>query len=195
MELVSIGILDIALVFLILLAVASIIERVIEFLTVVMDFLEPYIGLDQLWKRLGERIQRKFAKRLEEAAQKGKTEMTMVLNVIKGVLFRPDLPAGFPATVRVDLIRKIILMTSLQIVGIIVGIFLCSKAHLNAFELLKQLGVATIKVSKTLGIIITGILVGFGTGPIHAMIKFAEDKKERQKIRAAVAKLRQAGIK
>lgn len=189
MELMT-SVLEIGLVFLVVLVAATIVERILEFFSIILEFIEPYIQLDKLWRRLGITIQKKFIKELEKAKGKDRKEIILILNVIQNILFRKDTPAGQPAILRIDLIRNAIMRLVMGIIGIVLGIFLCWRANLNIFDMMSELGVIEISINRVLAVIITGILVGSGTSPIHSIIKYAESKKEDKKREAEMARLK-----
>jgi len=74
----------------------------------------------------------------------------------------------------------------LQISGCVVGIFLCFKGDL---ALLKMLGSPLGPSSLATGIdyILTGILIGTGTEPIHALIRFLQAKHESAQVEEAAS--------
>lgn len=184
------NILEISLVFMAVIVAATIIERFLEFISIIIDFIEPYAKLDKLWRKVGAYLQKKFISELKKTEEKNKKQVLLVLKALQSVLLRKKIQQGQPVTIRIDLIRKVIVRVFMSMLGIAIGIFLCSKADLNIFNMINELDVITINVHPVLAIIISGILVGSGTSPIHSIIKYAESKKEHQKRQAEIARLK-----
>ncbi|MBN1349100.1 N-acetylmuramoyl-L-alanine amidase [candidate division KSB1 bacterium] len=65
----------------------------------------------------------------------------------------------------------------LQIGGCLVGIFLCGRGDIGVFKMLNS-PLGTGALYTWLDYIFTGILIGTGTEPIHAMIRFLQAKKD-----------------
>ncbi|MBN1349099.1 hypothetical protein JXJ21_06810 [candidate division KSB1 bacterium] len=184
------NVLEISLVFIVALVAATVIERLLEFIAIIMDFIEPYIKLDRLWYKLGLVIQKKYTAILESAKKKNKEEFLMALKALRSVLFRENAQPGLPAIIRLDLLRKAVIRIFMVLLGVIFGILLCGLAMLDVFQMINELEVISLNVNSTLAIILSGILIGAGTSPVHSIIKYAENKKESQKRQAEIARLK-----
>lgn len=182
--------LNIALVFFIVLVSATIIERLLEFLMILLDFLDPYIKLNRVYWGLAEFIKRRMEKHLRAAQEKGRKEMKLVMNVIKSTIFKANVKTGEPVIIRVDLVRKALMVAVIQGLGILVGIWLAFQIRMDMFDMMNQLGVTDFHVKSFWAKLLTGILIGAGTGPIHSFIKYVESKKESQKRQAEIARLK-----
>lgn len=184
------SILNIALLFFIILVSATIIERMLEFLTILLDFFDPFIRLHRVYWGLAGFVKRRMEKNLRQAQVVGRKEMKLVMNVIKTTIFKTNIQAGEPVVIRVDLIRKVLMMAIIQGLGLIIGIWLAFEIRMDVFKMLNQLNVTEFHVNPFWGKTLSGVLIGSGTGPIHSLIKYVESKKEGQKRQAEIARLR-----
>ncbi|MCK5738026.1 N-acetylmuramoyl-L-alanine amidase [bacterium] len=73
--------------------------------------------------------------------------------------------------------EKIVLRFFLQLIGAIVGTVLCFTGKMGVFTLLKT-PLGTSLAATYADYVLTGILIGAGTEPIHTLIRFLEAKRE-----------------
>jgi hypothetical protein len=184
------SVINIALLFFIVLVSATLIERMLEFLTILLDFLDPFIRLHRVYWGLAEFVKRRMEKNLRQAQAVGRKEMKLVMNVIKTTVFKANIQAGEPVVIRVDLIRKALMIAIIQGLGIFIGVWLAFGIRIDIFKMMNQLGVTEFHVNPFWGKAVTGVLIGSGTGPIHSMIKYVEGKKDGQKRQVEIARLK-----
>jgi len=187
-----IGVTQVAAVFFILLAAATVVERVIRVAMVTLDFFEPVLGLPKLWRKLSEAIQKAIVRRLAQAEQTGDVQRGIVLRLLQHWLLGETRP-GQASVLRVEVVRKLVMATFLQLIGFVLGVVISLLADLNVFARLEALGVLQIELSKGIEIFLTGLLVGSGTEPLYQLIKWGEHKKEQQKTKAAMVKAQTSG--
>lgn len=184
------SVINIALLFFIVLVSATLIERMLEFLTILLDFLDPFIRLHRVYWGLAEFVKRRMEKNLRQAQAVGRKEMKLVMNVIKTTVFKANIQAGEPVVIRVDLIRKALMIAIIQGLGIFIGVWLAFGIRIDIFKMMNQLGVTEFHVNPFWSKAVTGVLIGSGTGPIHSMIKYVEGKKDGQKRQVEIARLK-----
>lgn len=185
-------IINIGLTFFILVVSAVIIERFLQFLSITINFLEPYIKLDKLWWLISAFIQRKLERGLRKAQASGRKEMQLVINAVKATVFKVNPAAGEPVIVQVSLVRRVMKAIILQIIGIAVGILIAFKTQMNIFILVNKLQVTDLYVNPFWAKLLTGILIGAGTNPVHSVLNYIEGQKESQKKQAEVAQIKAA---
>jgi len=184
------AILDIILVFFGVLVSATIIERLLEFLSIVLEYFEPYIKLDKLWWAISRYLQKKFAEALKKVESKGQKNVRKVIDAVKANIFKANTQVGEPVIIQVCSVRKVVITIMIQLIGIIIGISIAFKTNMDIFERVAQLGLNQFKVTHFWGELLTGILIGSGTSPVHSLIRYAESKKESQKRQAQIAQLK-----
>jgi hypothetical protein len=186
------SILNITLIFFILIVAATIIERFLEFISSLLEFFEPKLRLDKLWFALARRIQKAIVHQFARLEAKSPKARQVIFNAIKTITYKRSTAAGEPIVLRIDFIRKVMLHVIMQIIGVLMGILLAFLTHMNVFAMINMLNITEIRIPTILGILITGILIGSGTSPVHSIIKYAEDRKETQKRDAEIARLKNA---
>lgn len=77
----------------------------------------------------------------------------------------------------------------LQMSGCFLGVILCVKGDLGLFHLLKASGIAA-----WVDYLLTGILIGTGTEPIHSLIRFLQAKNEASQSEATTAEVQSAPV-
>jgi hypothetical protein len=182
---------NIGLVFFILLVSAVIIERFLQFMSIAINFLEPFVKLDKLWWHTSVRIQEKLKRGLLKAQSSGRKEMQLVINAVKSTVFKANPAAGEPVIIQVALVRRVMLAIILQLIGISIGILIAFKTNMDVFALVNELDVTHLYVNPFWAKLLTGILIGSGTSPVHSVINYIEKRKENQKQQVEVEKLRE----
>ncbi len=139
-----------------ILVVATVIERLLEYLSLAWPYVAK--GLLWLWNRLFPRTQPRADERPPE-------------------------------------LKKLRKQLVLQSLGILIGIAICWRAQLGIFGQLE--GTASGRIGETLtgwfvsragtwlDFVVTGILVGLGTEPIHSIITTILRRKDLRRARAA----------
>lgn len=186
------SVLNITLIFFILIVAATIIERFLEFISILIEYFEPKIKLDKFWFLLAQKIQSAIVHQFKKLEARRPKIRQLIFNTIKSITYKRATAAGEPIVLRIDFIRKVILHVIMQIIGIILGIVLAFLTQMNIFNMVNMLDITEIRVPSVLGIFITGILIGSGTSPVHSVIKLAEDRKDSQKREAELARLKSA---
>jgi len=184
------SILNVTLVFFNVLIAATIIERLLEFISILIEFFEPIIWLDKLWGMLATKIQRSFIRQLEQSKHHGHRRRRLILKAVKSIMFKNSTTSGVPVVIRIDLVRKIALRIIMQVIGIIFGISIAFQTNMDVFQMVNKLGITDIPIPAFWSVLITGILIGSGTSPVHSIIKYAEDLKENEKRNAEIAEIK-----
>jgi len=164
-----------------ILVVATVIERTLEVINLIAPYLWMY--LFRLWNWLTVKVFLPL-KRKETGPPKRWTGPTLreIVHPKEKVKSRRDILGN---------------QIWLQSFGIILGIFVCWRTHLGIFAQLQgvaegpPLGNLTDwfvqHAGSWLDYVLTGILVGLGTDPIHSIIKFIIRKRETRKIKVEAA--------
>ena len=156
---------DVLSVLTILLLTSASVERFLEFLTKAIESL----GLFSQNKKgtLAAYAEKQMER--PEVTDESTTEMDDTLNSAEGdpsTLVVLD-PGKIPNR---NLITKKFI---LQMSGGVLGLILCIKGDLGLFHMLKATGIA-----RWVDYLLTGILIGTGTEPIHSLIRFIQAKNE-----------------
>ncbi|MBN2090536.1 hypothetical protein JW964_13060 [candidate division KSB1 bacterium] len=186
------SVLNITLIFFILIVAATIIERLLEFVSILIEYFEPKLKLDKFWYFLAQKIQKAIVHQFEKLEARNPKTRQLVFNAIKAITYKRSTAPGEPIVLRIDFIRKVMLHVIMQVFGILMGILLAFLTHMNIFTMINTLEITEIRIPFVLGVLVTGILIGSGTSPVHSIIKYAEDRKESQKREAEIARLKNA---
>jgi hypothetical protein len=169
---------------------ALIIERLLEIIKSVYDFIEAKYDWTDFWNQRALSIRERLQNRLESA--RDPKEKSFV-----GDLASRYLNKAFPGyegvpVISANKLRSLTVKTVVKSVGIITGIVIALFVGINVFELVAvvtqsdpdvaiPLGVFDVKLPGWLGCVITGIIMGLGSGPMHKFIVALERaRKKRQ---------------
>ncbi|MCK5738025.1 hypothetical protein KAH55_02545 [bacterium] len=179
--------LNIALVLFFVLVAATVLERFIEFMLSILAFCEPRLSRFYWWiaRRLKSWLNRKLALKKDDARS-----IQFVVNVVKSVLLKKRVAAGEPIFIQVDFIRTLVIRVLTQAIAILLGITVAFGTHMNVIELVNSLALTNIHLPSWLGMLLTGILIGSGTSPVHSLIKGVEHRKDEKKREAQTAYLK-----
>lgn len=168
------------------------IERLMELMRAVEDHLEARRGDMGKWQMKAERLRDRIEVRLEMA--KG-TDPTVFQRVLSAVcLYLSPAPKGSTGLIAVsaDQVRNMSIRLRYKLIAVLLGIFFAWAFKLDLFELVNQmihepnqttvLGLNfSIKPSPRLGIILSGIAMGFGAGPVHKLIVALERARQTRR--------------
>ncbi len=182
--------LDVLLIFFIVLVAATVIERLLEFVSIILEYITPFIRLNRLWYAVSTKIQQRAIQELSQLTTHDSKKRRLILNVFKNVILKSDAQPGEPVVIQVDAVRKISMEIIMHTLGIIIGILLAWFSEIDILKILQQLDIIYIHLDRIWSVLLTGIILGTSTGPIHSIIRYAENKKESQKREVEKARLK-----
>lgn len=182
MEVVNQSVLLLALAILL----ASGVERILEIVRSVQDYLAARRQDYSRWNTRAESLRDLVESRLDNAKSgTGGRFGLQLLTVSKYLSPVPSSEGGLIA-VSADTLRKMTLKLSYKIIAIIVGIVLAALFGINMFDLVRaslpQTGQAgNFLVPGWLGVALTGVSIGLGAGPMHKIITALERARDARR--------------
>lgn len=181
--------LDITYVYLFVLTLALLVERIMEVLMDVWGYIEWKTNGYKRWNRRAEKIRRKFEIR---AGSRLLVDAASLAGLARRVRTYTDtdeaMPPGNTIIISGKAVRRAFVATASRIVASILGIVVCTVAGINFVAVIGQeLALDTpllAGVPVWLQIALSGIIIGLGSEPVHHMITNLERRREDRARRA-----------
>jgi hypothetical protein len=168
----------ITVMFAAVLAFTLLIERAIEVLKAGYDLLDSYLDFAKFWTRKTRQTGAYMEKQLRKFEFVDAKRSAAIFNRFHDLLLGPS--AGYNGTVPMlcgDLMRAVYVKIGSKVVGTAIGVIIAFSLD---FDLLAaaQGQPFTALVPTFKGMLLTGIAMGLGTGPMHKLIRVVEKKRE-----------------
>ncbi len=155
------------------LALAFVIERVLEVLKAGVDLADSWGDWHKFWTRQAEGLKVVLEKRLRVFQHLGPERVAQALRRAYDMLLRT--PDGDPMVVPVlsgDLVRVAWIRLGSKLLGIVLGVALAFRFHIDLFSSFKP-GAE----SAWYWVALSGAALGLGAGPVHKIITTIETKR------------------
>lgn len=173
---------------------ALIIERLLEIAKSIYDYIEAKKDFSGFWNRRAISIRERLQNRLEKAKE-NKLQKT-VFEYLASRYVNADHPGyeGAPV-ISANKLRAFTVKGVSKTIGAILGITVAFSLGINVFSLIAQwtntpealsLGLFQVDLPDWLEYIITGVIMGLGSGPMHKFIAALERAKRNRKSTEAV---------
>ncbi len=176
-EVVSSGVLAQATVFFTLvLALALVIERILEILKAAYDLVDSRWDFYRFWTARAERTRAYVQRRLRIFEYVGEQPAAALLSRFSEMMLGPQ--HGYDGAVPVlagDLVRAVWVRLAAKLLGMLIGVGFAFLLHLNLLIWASD----SSPLPGPAGVALTGALLGLGSGPVHKVI--TEIEKRRQK--------------
>lgn len=163
------------------------VERLLELVRAVFDHLEARQGPEgaEKWQARAEKLRRQIEVRLNNASSAGHGALQLALSIVCRYLGPPSADSGGLVAISVEQVRSMSIRLRYKIFAIALGILLAFAFELDLFalvdeELRREAGKA-ILLPAWLGIVVSGVAMGFGAGPVHKIITALEDARRKRK--------------
>ncbi|MAD45309.1 MAG: hypothetical protein CMI02_19800 [Oceanospirillaceae bacterium] len=167
------------------------IERLLQILKAVYDFLEVHYHWYEHWNRRALTVSGQV-----DAAMQGKALQKALGRAVKEYL-KDDYPGleGVQA-VSADALRRLTIKAVSKVLAVALGIAIALVLQIDMFALIEELNRAALADAPTstlqtyfstryipgwLGQLLSGIAIGLGSGPVHKVISALEKSRQRRK--------------
>ncbi len=176
-DVVSAGVLAQAtVVFTLALALALVIERILEILKAAYDLVDSRWDLYRYWTARTERTQRYIERRLRIFQYVGEQPAAALLNRFSEMMIGPQNgPTGQVPILYGNAVRAVWVRLAAKLLGMAIGVGFAFLLHLNLLVWASD----SSPLPGAAGVALTGALLGLGSGPVHKVI--TEIEKRRQK--------------
>lgn len=176
-------ILTLTYLYLLVLLLALLIERTMEVLMAIWEFLELKLQLHNVWNRRANRLKGTFAGKVL-----AKLESRQILSLEIDPRTRHYTNAdrvihpGTTVVFSAASVRHVVVRTAAFIITTTLGVILCYWADINLITLVKDAVAPTHipmldVVGSRIQLIVSGLIIGLGAEPVHRWIKRLEDTK------------------
>ena len=169
----------ITVLFAAILAFTLLIERAIEVLKAVFDLVDSYFDFADYWTRKTRQTQRYMQRQLRVFEYVDARRASAIFNRFHDLLLGPS--AGYHGTVPMlcgDLMRAVYVKIGCKIVGLTLGIGIAFSLDFDLLAAAARGQDLGSIVPSTKGMLLTGIAMGLGSGPMHKLIRVVEKKRE-----------------
>jgi hypothetical protein len=175
-------------VFAFILALALLIERLLEVLKSIYDYIDCRMGMDEYWTKKAGELQKKIEANLK-ALEKGNQDRIKTL--IRQ--YADKLVGGGEngvITISGDLLRATSVRFVAKLIAIALGITLALCFNLDLVSMwqaaAKSDGITSgLKLHETSKEILTGVALGLGSGPLHKIITTIERQRKKREAKKA----------
>jgi len=186
-------IVEFANVFILVLLLALLVERTMEILSAIWEYLEWKTGMHGFWNQKTFRLKRNYetigrgkilgrilslsplTRQIDYAARNKKRSHSKQVVILSS-----------------EALRKAVVAGAARIVASLLGILLCCYSEINLIEIFEnRLPDIVEKLtiwSKPFQYIISGVVIGLGSEPVHNLITNMEKRRDARKKRAELEK-------
>ena len=174
-------------IYLIVLILALLIERIMEVLMEVWNYLEWKAGLNELWNRRAEALRDKFERKARAQVLGQRLDVSGLIYQLRHVILsHKEGHSGAIPIISADQIRQVVVSTSARVMASLLGIALCLAAGVNLVRILEidflQSWPGFIQVA------LSGVVIGLGAEPVHNIISSVEKRRQDRAKRAELEK-------
>lgn len=173
-------ILTLTYLYLLVLLLALLIERTMEVLMSLWEFLELKFEWHTIWNRRAARLKDSFAgKVIEQLGTKRVVALEIGRRTKQYTNHVREVTPGNTVVFSAESVRRVFVRTVAFVITSVLGILLCNWAGINLIALVREaLAPTTIPMLEIVGpriqLVISGLVVGLGAEPVHRMIKRLE---------------------
>jgi hypothetical protein len=176
----------VTVLFVLVLALAFVIERVLEIAKATYDMIDSRFDLHHFWTRRTRRTQQYIERRLRVFEYVEPKMASAFLQRFDDMIL--DERSGYDGTIPMlagDLVRAAWVRSALKVLGMALGITLAFALELDLLTIadaINEVGTAsgTVGEPTTPGMLFTGLAMGLGAGPVHKLITSLEHRQERR---------------
>ena len=178
--------LEITVLFAMVLTLSLVIERFLEVLRALYDWLDGQLNLYDLWTRQTHRLKDRLEKRMRIFEYvDAKTAASTLQRFRKMLLNEGGEYSGLVPVLSGNLVRAATFKLACKLVGIGIGIGLAFWMHIDLVNIWKEASGAYAKwvtnlTPPWLRITLSGVVLGLGSGPVHKIITTLERKREEK---------------
>lgn len=168
----------ITVLFAAILAFTLLIERAIEVFKATYDLIDSYFDFAKYWTRKTRQTSQYMQKQLRVFEYVSAKKTNAVFNRFHELMLGPS--SGYHGTIPMlcgDLMRAMYVKIGCKVVGVALGVAIAFALKFDVLAATQSVGVAGL-VPTAKGMLLTGITMGLGTGPMHKLIRVVEKKRD-----------------
>ncbi len=164
-------------------ALSFVIERVTELLKAIYDIADARLELCHFWTRRAITIRNFVQLRMRALEYVEPAAIAGFLEKVNDVVLGPK--QGYHGTIPTicgDLVRTSAIRLGAKIIGVVLGMIIAANLSMDLFAVFNQ-NIAY----PGLGVALTGMAMGLGSGPIHKLIVALDERRARKSAEAVNA--------
>lgn len=178
--------LDVTVLFTLVLALSMLIERLLEILKALYDLLDSRLDWYKFWNRRTEKLQHRLERKMQIFQYVKPALAASVLNRFTEVVIGKDEGIMSPVPMLSgDLVRGLTVKIVSKIIAIGVGIGLAFWMQIDLLQIWSEAARGsrwTLEInSQAVRIILTGMVMGLGSSPVHKFITAIEKQQKKRK--------------
>ena len=173
------------------LLLAMLIERILEVARSAMDYFEAKANTKALpgdvnkWTKKAEVIRNTIELRLDAAKNGNPQDFNLVMRLLTWYIKKNDAGGGGAFVISADKIRSLSLTLRCKTIAVILGVVFAALLQIDVLELVRLSQILASKPDLLViyqpqwyGIVLAGISMGFGAGPLHMIITALEKARK-----------------
>lgn len=160
-------------------------ERLLEVIRALSEHIEARRGPSDYWQKKAEALRNRIEVRLDNANGGAGPALRLVLTIVCQQLSPASAASGGLMAIDVARVRTMSTRVRYKLYAILIGVVLAFIFQLDVFALVnRELGTAGgfgITLPGWLGMLISGVAMGFGAGPVHKIITALEQARTTRK--------------
>lgn len=174
--------LNLTYLYMIVLLLALLVERIMEVVTAIWDYIEWKARMYRFWNARANKLKKDYERKAKSQILYRVISLTPLVRQIGHATLSSKKGHSDQITiVSGEMIRQATLATATRIVASIFGILFCNLAGVNLVELFREalpLGSILETWPHWIQLTVSGVIVGLGSEPVHSMIKSVEKKRK-----------------
>jgi len=169
------------------LILAIVIERILEITKCIYDYIDLRANRMHCWTLRAEKIRDRLEVRLDNAKQGDRRQFDLVMILASRYLVAADPAHGGVMAVSADKVRSVSIRYHLKFAAMLLGTGCAWLFNIDIIELVEisllnaEDQVHASYESHWFGILIAGIAIGFGAGPMHKLIVMLEKSRNTRR--------------
>ncbi len=180
-------ILEVTVLLTFVLALAFLIERLLEILKAIYDLLDSRLDFYRFWTIKTYKIRNKLANKIRIVEYVSEKNLSSILNKFQEKLLNnTDEYSGTVPVISGDLVRTVYVKSCCKIVSLVLGVAIAFWMQVDIIKTWQDamsdssLWIIQIK-SENLRIAISGFIIGLGSNPLHKFVKTIEKKSQKKR--------------
>ncbi len=175
-------VLEISYLFMTVLLLALLIERVLEVLGGIWNYFEWKLKMNRFWNGKAEKLKRKFENKAKSQILLKVLDLTPLTRQLRyATRDKKEGHSGKLTIISSAMIRQSVIALSSRLIASILGVIFCAATNVNFVVIFqKAMGFEAGKLTSWpvwFQLTISGIVIGLGSEPVHSLITSMEKRR------------------
>jgi hypothetical protein len=186
------NVVELTSLYIVILLLALLVERFMEILSSVWNYIEWKANLHEFWNRRAEKLKKKFEARAKSQILLRALSLAGLTRQLRNVTrSHKKGHSGIIIIISGALVRQVSVATVSRFVASILGVAFCYLAKVNLVDIFNR----TLEFDllrdwpNALKLILSGVVIGLGSEPVHSLIMAVERQREKRTRKAELEKV------